>query len=153
MSAKRIRAGIGDHNFYSYNKISAVRNPFDRLVSLFHFKSKQLNRVLPSNKEDLYVEFKKFVQGKWPSDYEVTHICDSLVVDHVIRFESLHEDFKSIVSKLSLPIDVESLPFTKMTKSDSRKSADYYDDETVAIVNERMSWVFNIHDYPRDPRI
>lgn len=132
----------------NYLKISFVRNPWDRLVSLFTWRNKN-NPALKPRKyfyHHLGIPFNEFGQVKkhflqyarsdWETNDRFYIIDGQLCVDYVIRYENLTETFNELCDKLKLP-RVE-LPHLKTgIRSTHHHYSDYYDEETRNIVMER----------------
>ncbi|WP_416307635.1 sulfotransferase family 2 domain-containing protein [Neptunicella sp. SCSIO 80796] len=129
----------------SYFKFSIVRNPWDRLVSAYHFLQKG-----GANNEDRdwftrhliqYPTFDSFVRG-WlnaknaRSWYhfrpQVDYLLDSsgkVSLDFIGHFENLHDDFAYIAKKLG-----KDVTLANSNKSKHVDYRSYYDDETRDIV-------------------
>lgn len=141
--------------FNDFFKFTFVRNPWDRLVSLFHWNmqsSKALQGVLSGelNVAPKQVEFLEWVgwlhthftenildfnlrpQHLW------THFEGKQVVDFVGRYENLKKDFKVVVDHMS---NVEKLKIKKLPHINSSKHCDYreiYNSE----MREKVSIIF-----------
>jgi hypothetical protein len=111
-----------------YFKFAFVRNPWDRLVSRYHFlKQNTRHRHHP-----LVVAMSGFGEyARWemkrasPLLHQRNYVCDrsgKLIVDFIGRFESLGEDFAKICERLDIPM---TLPHLNSTE---RKAyLDYYE--------------------------
>jgi len=153
MPAAEVRRRIGRRKFDSYVKISSVRNPFDRMVSSFHFRMSERGETFDGF-DAMRQRFRRFVLDRnWENDLDIVTLDGRFIVEQMIRFENLVDDLATVCAKLGLPFDRERLPHEK-NMSASRKSypvADYYDSETIARVRERLAWVFDNFDYPDHP--
>ena len=119
-------------------RVTTVRNPFDRMVSGFHFQT--------GGKMD----FKKWMLG---DDWEVAPGIDFKRVSQlhwtvqcnvIMRFETLHEDVEKLRKRLDLP--EARLPH--MHKSNDRRPyQDYYDDETRAVIEDRFKIDMKVFGY------
>ncbi|MCA0929927.1 sulfotransferase family 2 domain-containing protein [Ruegeria profundi] len=154
MSAMNVRENLGAKTFDSYTKIANVRDPFDRVVSQFHFMKYQKN--LPS--EDAKTEFEQFrsfvLSGTWSIDWDIVSIDNKLIVDRFIRKEHLVADLKETLAGFGLPENGFKLGHDKSMK-ERRKGIpvpDYYDPETIDVVRRNMAWVFNTLGYPDQPQ-
>jgi Sulfotransferase family len=115
--------------FNSYFKFGFVRNPWDRIVSEYHYR--YYGRGL---------RFKQFLFNNWPklvwSD-AYRHIipqCEylydkhgNLLVDYIGRYENLQADFDEICRRLC--INEQPLPHINKSSRDGLYT-DYYDDES-----------------------
>lgn len=153
MPAEEVREAIGDDRFDRYTKITSVRNPFDRCVSLFHYRNPDLVRG-GADFAEIHAAFRDFIlQVNWPGDVETTHVRGRFCVDRVIRFESLAEDIRAVAAEMGVQLQEGAVPHTKSTAS-ARKAhatADYYDRETTEKVKSKMAWVFDHYGYPVTP--
>jgi len=119
---------VSQHFFDTSFKFSFVRNPWDRMVSSYHYQKHNCR------------SFKEYVQQidvtarmlRPQSDFLVD-ASGKLLIDFLGRFEHLEADFQAICSKLGL--EQASLPKRNMT---ARRSAyhSYYDAESRSIVAE-----------------
>lgn len=118
-------------------KFAVVRNPFELAVSSYYFRRKHLSgrrrnraRVLDFKTFLRYLERKnRFVrvdQTSWISDRH-----GNLIIDEVLRFEALAEQFNALVERLGLPGEVK-LPRTNVNAPYDYRAV--YDDEAKSIV-------------------
>ena len=122
-----------DKIFNEYFKFSITRNPWDRVVSRYHFFS-------PETSFKHYIIFVNRGHKSLPPifNYFNEHIDDV----HFIRFENLNEDVEYICKKLGLNYDMNNFG---TYKSEFRKHSkhkhytEYYDDETRQIVAEKYA--------------
>ena len=136
--------------FDSFYKFCFVRNPFDRCVSLFHYRRKYSKQTTvykhwPSTHEIENMSFKQMVlkhvkntdpntqylvpgclDGHWLSDHMLER------VNHVGRFERLQHDFNIICDNIG--IKRHQLPHDN--KTTHKHYTEYYDDTTREIVEK-----------------
>jgi hypothetical protein len=151
MPAHEVARLLGPERWSSYAKVSCVRNPFDRTLSMFHWRL-QLGTREPEPAR-LPILFRQFVETDWPDDREVVMIDNRIVVDHFIRYESLKQDLAALARALALDIDLATMPHAKNMK-DRRSleaSCEYYDKRSIDIVRKRLGWVFDNYEYPDEP--
>ena len=153
MPAAEVRDAIGAEKFDRYLKITSVRNPFDRCVSLFHYRNPDMVRD-GADFARTRAAFRDFILGvNWPGDVDTTHVGGQFAVDRAIRFERLAEDIHAIAEEVGVVLDAGAMPHTKSTAS-ARKAqvtAEYYDAETTEQVKSKMAWVFDHYGYSTDP--
>ena len=135
-----IKNQIGENRFNSYFKFITVRNPFDRMVSLYwwRFRGQKKRRcfrdfilssdfkVTPNATVNVFFKFTDwiFIEGK----------C---ILDDYIRYENLENDTKRILGKWFDDVDDIVYPTAKTGYRISKKHyTEYYDDETREIVAE-----------------
>jgi hypothetical protein len=136
MSAMKIRGLIGDDIWNSYFKFTVIRNPFDKLVSSFFHKNRQLE-------EGTEIEaFRSWVKGGGASIDRNKYLIDGAeCVDYFIRFESLHEGVKHVCDRLSIPFEPSRIPeFKKGIRRPGIALQDYYDGDTAQIAREKYAW-------------
>lgn len=127
--ASVMRSCIRDYN--TYFSFSFVRNPFDRLVSLYYFSRK--HRAFPAT-------FKEYVELVYRGDYpkspdqysKLYNPCGKLLVDFVGKFENIQHDFTHVCNKIG--IQPVALPKANATKHPDYK--DCYTPELVKYVGE-----------------
>jgi hypothetical protein len=109
-------------------RFTFVRNPFDRLVSVWEFC-----RPNPVEKLRQIVNGMTFAEfARVPCDNLFLRTQSSWLdapVEFIGRFESLHEDFAKLSDK----------PLPHLLKSERRPWREYYDADTLAYVAERYA--------------
>jgi hypothetical protein len=119
MPAWQIRNYVGEDVWRSYYKFAFDRNPWDRQVSWYHYKTKSKRRR-PS--------FERFMRSRtaFVRNYELYAIDGTVAVDFVGRFETLSEDLASVMQTLGVETKL-ALPKTNV--SESRDYRSYYTPE------------------------
>ena len=131
MPAARVRAYVGEDIWRSYYKFAFDRNPWDRQVSWYFYKTKS-KRTRPS--------FERFMQSRrraYVDNYELYTMDGALAVDRVCRYESVEDDLIAVLQELRLGRTLE-VPRSNVTR-DRDAASDYrslYSDETREIVAE-----------------
>lgn len=120
---------------------TVVRNPWDKVVSHFHYRV-QTNQIRPASDKIDFTEWVRLAYGEQDPRYYDAHrlfmpqldwITDqngNILVDEVYRFENLSNDFSEICSKLARNAE---LPHFKASKR-RRSYRDYYNEIAVDIV-------------------
>jgi len=96
MPAWRVRAYLGDEVWSAYYKFSFERNPWDRQVSWYHYKTKSKARP-PS--------FEAFCRDKaraYVENYDLYAIDGEIALDFVGRYEWLEKDFDKAMQAIGL---------------------------------------------------
>ena len=138
-----------DH-FDIYFKFSFVRNPWDWLVSRYHW-SRYRQRLITFEFREFLARIERgddlpepwMARAVAPQVDRIT-IDGKIAVDFVGRFEQLHDDFNHVCNVLQLE---DRQPLPHVFKSDRAFYADYYDDETKAIVERRYAADIEAFDY------
>ncbi|MBV8727494.1 MAG: sulfotransferase family 2 domain-containing protein [Candidatus Eremiobacteraeota bacterium] len=152
--ADALRAMLPQEIWNSYFKFSFCRNPWDRLVSIYHwmrrnsehsdfFRAHRPDLVTMMQKVDSFPDFVReyamFVPGVAP------HIVDSagtILMDYVGRFEELEESAQTIAAKTGLRL---ALPHANRMERGAYR--DYYTDETAAIVERQFAQDIELFGY------
>jgi len=122
MPAWRVKAYVGDEIWSSYYKFSFERNPWDRQVSWYYYKTKS-KTSRPS--------FNRFNEDKrkaYVDNFNLYSIDDTPCLDFVGSYVSLNTDFKIILNNIGLAGKIE-LPH--VNESDGRNETsyrEYFDD-------------------------
>lgn len=144
LTAKEVIAKIGKQQWNVAYKFTFVRNPWDKVVSLYEYRRKKDKTKLtsrnipftdwvrltlgPDNDPYYYNNVKSFQpQVEWLKDDEGV-----IAIDFIGKFESIRTDFEQIRQSIGTS---EELPHLNATKRSNYR--DYYDNETRQIV---ASW-------------
>lgn len=146
--------------FESYFSFGFVRNPYDRVVSAYHYLKNDSPDPLDIKWGKLNIrdlEFKEFVLKLQDDEFRQNilrknhfyfqnkYLCDenmNILVNFVGKFEQLNSDFKKILNILNRK---DSLVHVNKSKHCDYK--DYYNYETYKIVREIYKNDFEIFDY------
>jgi hypothetical protein len=144
ISAKHIKEEIGDEIFTSYTKFCVIRNPYDIVVSAYHWASNMPPFIVK--------DFKTFCRGyKLNYNSSITNkilLDDTPVCDYYIRYENLKEDIIMVLERLGITeYDINDLPNHKSNIRPKRPYQEYYDDETRAIVAELFKTEIEMFGY------
>lgn len=158
-------AGVDPRRFESSFKFSFVRNPYDRLVSAFHYLKGQPFGWNDAHFRDEYLSpystFEDFVLALdddrcWELISRWTHftpqiefVCGEdrrVIVDFVGRFEQLDQDVMYVTEQLGL----EASPLERVNVSKRGDWMDYYTERAQRIVMRRFRSDFEVFGYPMD---
>jgi Sulfotransferase family len=142
MPAWRVRAYVGDNVWDSYFKFAFDRNPWDRQVSWYLFKT-MAKKTRPS--------FERFMQSRhkaYVDNYEIYTLNDSLAVDFIGRYENLGEDLNKALAMAGVGERV-TLPQVNVTpnKDSHRDYRSYYSPEIQSLVSEWYAPEIKLLDY------
>jgi hypothetical protein len=127
-----------DKKYQDYFKFSFVRNPWERLVSLYHY---QFGEMLSYNEKFVipFKEFVKFVFSRsnefYSSQWDFTTDNNLNLMDFIGRFERIQEDFDIICDKIKIPRS--TLPHNM--KSEHKHYTEYYNKELEDIVKKEYA--------------
>jgi len=133
LSASQTHRYYGETAWRDYTTFAIVRNPWDRLVSMWsigywYSPDTHLKGVKPAS-------FKDFLHTLKPHPAEIyntlhqSEILDE-PVDFILRFENLQEEFSGMLKQRNL--DEITLPTA--LKSERGQYREYYDDETADLI-------------------
>jgi len=124
-----------------YTNFSIIRNPWDRIVSIYEYGLQIHKGKYPIWCDMPFQEWVKnglkvnkrarVMKQIWS---QLDWICDkrgNILVDNLFRFEDLNNEWKKIKKLLSINDD---LPYLNSTKRDNYKS--YYDDESIKVIEK-----------------
>lgn len=119
--------------------ISAIRNPWDRLISFYFSPHRKVDKW---NRDD----FLEFINGVKPFEDFVCLARDGKNInrlDFLIRFESLDEDYK----KLTNHLDLDYKPLAHRNVSTHKDYRTYYDNELVQLVHSKFQFEIELGNY------
>jgi hypothetical protein len=131
MPAWRVRTYVGEDIWRSYFKFSFERNPWDRQVSWYHYKTKSL----PEASKPTFTEFNADRRRAYVENWDLYTIDGAIVLDYIGRYESLAEDFGTVLARIGLSGKVE-LPRTNVSRSRDSNYRDYFDERSKALVED-----------------
>jgi hypothetical protein len=141
LSAREIKNQIGAAIWDAYFKFCVIRNPFDRMVSAFHFAAANLQKEQPAGGQldvrDLAHRFREWLpaHGKKFLDRNKYTIDGKLCVDYVIRYEQMDKGVQHVCSVLGVPFEPERIPRLKAgTRPQGVELIEYYDAKTIDLV-------------------
>ena len=129
MPASRVRDYVGEEVWRSYFKFAFDRNPWDRQVSWYLYKTKT-KRARPS--------FERFMEDRpraFVTNYAQYTIDGALAVDFVGRYENLEKDLTNALAAAGIRRHLE-IPRTNVTpqRDATRHYSSYYSTHTKALV-------------------
>lgn len=120
MPAKEIKEKMGTEIWDSYYKFCFVRNPWDRLISLYYWHYRDHSTPLPSMTE--FLQWLDEGRMKRYDNFLLYTIDGEMAVDRVGRYESLERDLQEVCTKLGLP----NLPLLPRAKGQHRLDRRHY---------------------------
>jgi Sulfotransferase family len=145
LTAAQIYPFLPPGTWESFFKFCAVRNPYDRFVSLcfFYFRNSarmqgdplgEMKRAISENRSGLFS----------PQHLYLTDDSGRIAVDRIARCETLQKDFDGILDRIGLPRE------RLQTVNASRHAPyrDYYDEELREMVHAGYARDFDLFGYP-----
>jgi len=137
-TAVECRDRIGKDLFSEYFKFTFVRNPWDKMVSMYHYlrQSKNLYRNLGISFKDWVSDVEKLDQEERSTSSQLSWIEENgeILVDFIGKFESYEEDFEKVKNKLQL----QCSKLNHINQSQHLEYRSYYDEATKDIVRSRF---------------
>jgi hypothetical protein len=122
-----------------YFSFCIVRNPWDRVVSIYHFAEKeQLYKLYGFSKDIDFTEYCKILLEYKDDPYfiatnkQVDWLKGYCPPKEMLRFENLNEDFSNMLKNYNIAHISDKLPHLNSTKHSNYK--DYYTSETKKII-------------------
>jgi len=97
MPAGRIRALVGESVWRSYYKFAIERNPWDKAISLYFWRTRAANPRPP------LLEFLQSVGTRSLSNAHIYLIDGELAVDRVVEYDRLTDQLDEVRTRLGLP--------------------------------------------------
>ena len=139
-TCSEIKQYCGEKVWNEYYKFAFIRNPFDRLVSFYHFHKSDQYKHKIGRERAFNQSFKEWVMDI--NDLNVTH-SQSYYLDEEInfigRYENLQNDFNNVCNSINIP--KYTLPH--FNKSQHKGWQHYYDDNLQDFVYNRYRLDFN----------
>jgi len=173
MPAAKIRDKIGVTLWNGYFKFTVIRNPFDKLISGFYMQEKRIKNYTPAQKLKIIVQ--KLIGKANPRDYTVGDsqierfkswirnggaaggamldrnkymIDGDICIDFFIRYEDLENGIKHVCDKIDVAFELQNIPnFKSGMRNWQLLLSDFYDQETINIVNNLYSFELNHFGY------
>ncbi len=143
MPASQLRRSMDPELFDAYRKVTIVRNPWDREVSLYfwHYRGKDKR---PSFER--FVRMPRFRPQR--KTFDLFSIDRKIVADTILRYETLQDDFSNFVAMLGVPEKLE-LPKAKGAHRNkaARNYQEFYSPETQSIVARRYANEIELFGY------
>jgi len=149
LSIKQWIDGNG-YNWDEFKKFVIVRNPFDLVVSRYHWdiggKGKQETSILGFRGWlRNYISFDDYIKDV---QYHYTHIDGLMSVDYIGYYEDLDKSYKDICNLIG--IEYQSLPNLKSgVRPKNKHCYNYYTDVEASLVMNNFKDDFDTFGYPK----
>lgn len=97
MPASLVRTYVGEDIWRGYFKFSFERNPWDRQVSWYRYRTKSRETTRPS-----FDAFNSDRRRAWVGNWDLYAIDGNIAIDFVGRYETLADDFAMVAGRLGL---------------------------------------------------
>lgn len=133
IKAREVKERIPKEIWDSYYKFTVDRNPWDKVLSHYHFVRKRYDRYARDISFDEYLR-----TADLPYNYKkYTDLGGSIMVDRVMRYERLNEELGEVFSMLGVPFE-GSLGAREKShyRKDRRPYQEVYTEEQKNLVGE-----------------
>jgi hypothetical protein len=124
IGAEQVRRYVGQDVWSSYYKFTFERNPWDRQISYYFYKTRHKARR---------PDFERFLRRKskvYIPNFEIYAIDGEIAVDFVGRYENLSEDFNKAIKAIGMKEEI-LLPMSNVAPGkDDRNYRQYYNEHT-----------------------
>lgn len=145
-------------NFDEYIKIVCVRNPFNRLVSLYEMIYKKwpikppfywwLKRTEISGKGGGGKDYERWRRyGTYSLKNYISDDEGNVLVDKIIRLESFESDIPKLFQDLKIDLPPEFKLVRKNVRKRTKPISDYYSEASKQLVLERYAWEIEKFEY------
>lgn len=115
-TVERVRNLIKEKTFDEYYKFTSIRNPLDKMLSLFYFWKMNKNIFACGDDFNKFIIKYDFMHTKHVFHEPYYKINGQIVVDDYIRYESLEADLCQICNVLGIDYDGKYLLHYKKSK-------------------------------------
>jgi Sulfotransferase family len=153
MPARTIRDLIGLDTWNSYYKFCVVRDPFDKLVSLWWFNNARQGRHY--EQEEFAVVIDDFsawcVSNLQHAVDRDKYLIDCVVsMNYFIRYECLLDGLEHVCSQIGYPFRPKALGrFKSESRLRPQLSSEYYNAAAITAVEAAFRWEFDYFGYRR----
>ena len=157
-AAAEVKRKLEPRIWNAYLKFTIVRNPWDRVVSLFSWEARNRPELQPQRRLvhrigarfDEFAEsvrqFREFVKTDWKTNDRFYLIDGEVCVDFVIRYERLEEDLAELCRRVGLP-NIELPRLKAGLRKAGHYYSEYYDDNSREIVAARHANDLRVFGY------
>lgn len=147
MGAPELKSKLDPNIWENYFKFCVIRNPFEKIVSIFYFitRSNCVGENVPiQTLFEMYVPW--ILQTPLFNDNDVYSLNGNICVDDIIKYETLQEDYNRVCKKLG--IDGEILPkINSQYRPKTVTCKEIYTNTTKKLVSEKYSFELDYFGY------
>jgi Sulfotransferase family len=156
MPARAIRDLVGPDTWNSYYKFCVVRDPFDKLVSLWWFNNvREGRRYENEDFAQIRTDFLAWCAGHLQHAIDRDkYLIDGVVsMDHFIRYESLLDGVEHVCRQVGYPFHPEALGrFKAESRLRAQPCGEYYDAPAITAMETAFHWELDYFGYSRPSR-
>ncbi len=147
-SIELVKKWAGD-DWKNYFKFAFVRNPFDIVVSRYHWNLGKKNKPTSIDGFNKWIK-NYFLNGEYKEDeqWRYIYINGKNELDFIGRYENLKADFNFICDKIN--ISPPELGLQKSGYRDKKHYSKYYNQESIELVNKYFKKDLTLFNYNFD---
>tara|TARA_Y100001954_G_C15718395_1_gene556910 strand:- start:367 stop:942 length:576 start_codon:yes stop_codon:yes gene_type:complete len=142
-----------DFNISRYYTFCFVRNPWDRMTSIYNQWRKPVNLKNQARKHCYEIasgSFTEFIKSMRDEDWKSIaqknyYLFDNKIISNVGKFENLNQDYSRICEAIG--IEPEEIPKLNINSSKSKPYQNYYDEQTISIVAKHSLTDIELFEY------
>ncbi len=147
-TAAWLRLKLPREVFQGYHKFAVVRNPFDNALS--HYLFLKGNPAQARHREVSRLTFAQYLEGKGRRNAMaqanwLTDRAGRLLVDEILRFESLDRDYAALARRLGIDPDLPHINASRPAALDG-----HFGPRETALVRDLFDRDFDLFGYSRD---
>lgn len=102
-----IRREVGEEVWNGYFKFAVVRNPFDRVISKYHFMRGYFDALNVAPFWDRSLDqFMRYFADSINENWVMYTDKDRIVLDFLVRYEHMEEDLAEVSRRIGLPVNL-----------------------------------------------
>lgn len=142
--ATHIKRRIPQDIWDGYYKFTVDRNPWDKVLSHFHFVRQRYRTFNDDISFDEYLE-----KAELPYNYEIyTDDDKNLIVDRVVKFENLDNELGEVFNELGVPYEGSLNVFEKSHYRKEKKNYQQeYSKNQKQVVEDKFAFEIGLHGY------
>ena len=144
ISAKHIKMRISGDIWDTYYKFCIERNPWDKVLSHYHYV-RQRFKVYNQN-----ITFDEYLQSaELPYNYDIytNSNCD-IMVDRVVKYENLNEGLAEVFENLGIPFSGTLSVYEKSHyRKDKNNYRSFYSPEQKSLIEKLFTTEIELHGY------
>lgn len=141
MPAWRVKAYVGEEIWADYYKFTFERNPWDRQVSWYYYKTKSKD-PRPS-----FDEFNANAKRAYVENFDLYSIEGEVCMDAIGTYENLDQDFRKITEAIGLKQKIDLKKANVSTAAEPKSYRDYYTDQSRDMIAKWYAREIALFDY------